>query len=99
MFVANVKEVQEFDKERYVSKLLFDMEKGRGALFCLEPGQEVPAHTAPAHVIFSVVSGQGVVNICDEATTVKEGDLLLCPPDAPHGFKGDDRLVILAFIL
>lgn len=99
MFVGNVHEAVEFDQQRYVSKLLFDTERGRGALFCLEPGQEVPAHTAPAHIIFYVVSGRGVIAIGNEATSVKESDLLLCPPDAPHGFKADERLVILAFIL
>ena len=94
----NLKALIEFDPGRRVVKLLHDSPKLRVVLFCLLDGQEVPPHTAPSEVVFYVFQGRGEITVGGERQAVGAGDILTCPPEAPHGLRGEDNFVVLAVI-
>lgn len=98
MTLVHVSEFKEFDPERYISKLLHDSERIRVVLFCLEPGQEVAAHTSSSEVVFYVLEGNGRIMIGEEEVEAKAGSLITCPPQISHGLRAEDRLVVLAYI-
>jgi len=94
---ARLEELKEFDPRRRVVKIVHDSPQVRLALFCLGPGQEVAAHTAPSQVVFYALEGQGRVTVGTEEAPIQAGDLVFCPPQVPHGIKGGP-LVALAVV-
>lgn len=98
METLDVNEAIKFDPARPTTRALVDSPKVRLVLFCLEGGQEVPAHGADAEVIFYTVQGSGVAMVGDEETRLRPGTIVRCPPGVQHGLKGHDSLVVLATI-
>lgn len=96
--VIELKKYIEFNKERFVSKLVHDSAKARVALFSLEKGQELAPHTSSSEVLFHVLEGEGKVIIGSEEISVKAGQMVFCPSEAPHGLKAEGRFVVLAVI-
>lgn len=96
--IIELKNYIEFKKDRFVSKLVHDSAKARVALFSLEKGQELLPHTSSSEVLFQVLEGQGKVVIGTEEISVKSGQMVFCPSEAPHGLKADERFVVLAVI-
>lgn len=89
----------EFSKEKYVSKILFDCDKVRLVLFCLEKGQEVPPHTVKPQVIMQVISGKGSFTVGNQTHTVKPDSIAVCESMEAHGIKADEQMVVLASII
>ncbi|UWQ19900.1 cupin domain-containing protein [Jannaschia sp. M317] len=60
------------------------------------PGAEVPAHAGPSDYLLYVLSGQGVLTLCDadgvetSRLTYAPGRLIVFPPDAQHGWINGD---------
>ncbi len=96
--VIELKKYIEFNKQRYVSKLVHDSAKARVALFSLEKGQELPNHTSTSEVLFQVLEGKGKAVIGAEEISMKAGQMVFCPAKAPHGLKAEERFVVLAVI-
>ena len=95
----DLKEHVEFSKEKYVSKLLFDSDKVRMVLFCLEKGQEVPPHTVKPQVAMLVISGKGSVTVGGKTYKVKSNSVAICESMESHGIKADEQMVVLASII
>lgn len=95
----NLKDYVEFSKEKYVSKILYDCDKVRMVLFCLEKGQEVHPHTVKPQVIMLVISGEGSLIVGNKTYAVKPDSVVVCESMEAHGIKADDRMVVLASIV
>lgn len=90
---------QEFDSRRVVSKLVHDSERCRVALFCLEPGQQIPPHVTTSEVVFYGVEGKGTILVGKDEVGLEAGSLVVCPPQEPHGIKAaQQRATVLAII-
>ncbi|MBI4295960.1 MAG: cupin domain-containing protein [Chloroflexi bacterium] len=91
-------EFKEFDARRPVSKLLYDSDKCRLVLFCLEPGQEISPHTSTSEVVFYGVDGECTVLVGDDTVSLQQQTIVTCPPNLPHGIKTVTRAVVMAVI-
>lgn len=89
---------QEFDSKRVVSKLLYDSERCRVVLFCLEPGQEVSPHKSSSEVLFYGVTGKGTVLVGADEVGLEPLAFVACPPMLPHGLKAEEKTVVLAIL-
>lgn len=89
----------EFSEEKYVSKILFDSDKVRLVLFCLEKGQEVPPHIVKPQVTMLVFSGKGSFTIGNQTYKVKPDTLAVCESMEAHGIKADEQMVVLTSII
>jgi quercetin dioxygenase-like cupin family protein/heme-degrading monooxygenase HmoA len=63
----------------------------------LEPGREVPVHTADAPVTLQVIRGQGVISVDGQSVRIGAGTLLRIPKGASMGVRNEsaDPLVYL----
>lgn len=98
MEITDIAAAVRFDPARPTTKVLVDAPQARLVLFCLEGGQEIPAHGADAEVIFYTVQGTGVATVAEEEASLHPGVMVRCPPNVQHGLKGKDGLVVLATI-
>jgi quercetin dioxygenase-like cupin family protein len=89
----------EFSKEKYISKILFDSDKVRMVLFCLEKGQEVPAHTVESQVVMVVLTGKGSFIVGNKTHAAKQDSVVICENMEAHGIKADEQMVVLASII
>jgi quercetin dioxygenase-like cupin family protein len=89
---------REFDAGRVVSKLLYDSERCRVVLFCLEPGQGVSPHQSGSEVVFYGVEGKGTVSVGADQSGFEPGTIVVCPPMLPHGIRAEARATVLAVI-
>ena len=98
MLAEQIAKLKEFDARHYVSKLIFDSERMRVALFCLKAGQELPAHTAASEVLFYCVEGEGEAQVGQDWVALSAGSLVDCAPQVAHGLRAKKDLVVLAMI-
>lgn len=98
MQTIDVNEMIKFDPARPVPRTLIDTPQVRILLFCLEAGQELPAHGADSEVAFYTLQGRGVAIVGDQETALRPGVLVRCPPQVPHGLRGEDSLAVMAIV-
>ncbi len=97
MKIININEKIGFIKDDVRKQLLHDSDEARFVLFCLEPGQEIEPHTSSSSVTILVVEGRGKW-LGDRESDFKKGDICFYEPLEPHGFRADERCVLLAAI-
>lgn len=88
----------EFAAENYAAQMVYDSPRVRIVQFCLQPGQCVPPHTAPAEVVFHVLQGRGAIQVGDDEVEAAAGDVVGCAPEVAHGLRATDQLVAIAVI-
>jgi quercetin dioxygenase-like cupin family protein len=94
----NLPALEEFDPERVRVKLLHDSEALRLVLFCLQPGQAIPAHSATSTVVMHLVRGRGRFTVGETEHPATAGTVVVCPPNEAHGMAADEEMVVLATI-
>lgn len=87
-----------FSPARPITQLLHDSPNARLVIFGLEAGQEVHPHVSPSEVYMHVVEGQGDVLVGEVRHPATAGDLFVCGPNVPHGFRAETRMIVLATI-
>jgi len=87
-----------FSPARPVTQLLHDSPNARLVIFGLEAGQEVQPHVSSSEVFMHVVEGQGDVLVGETRHPALAGDLFVCAPHVPHGFRAESRMIVLATI-
>ena len=89
-----------FDASQAVRETISQSGTVRLVLFCLEPGQEIPAHQAAATVVMQAFSGQGALVAGDEVHPARAGDVVIVPPMVPHAMSArEGRFTVLACIV
>ncbi|MFH1491160.1 MAG: cupin domain-containing protein [Pseudomonadota bacterium] len=61
----------------------------------IEAGGLSPNHSHPWEHEFFVLSGEGIGEVDHKEAKVKQGDVILVPPDVQHCFKATDRLKVI----
>ena len=70
-------------------------------LNCFAPGQEHQPHVHRGQdKVYLVLAGEGRFSLGAAESTLREGDLLHCPSEVPHGVinHGSEPLVVLTLI-
>lgn len=98
MQAIDLTQEQHFDPEAKVSKLVFDSEQVRLALFCSEAGQGVEGCQSTSRVSFTILEGEGEFFDGKGRLTAGPGTVVVWEPGDTHGYKALSRLVFLATI-
>ncbi len=88
----------EFDPKRHVAKIIHDSPQSRVVLFCLEPGQELAAHSSTSEVMFFGVQGRCRAIVGEQAIDLRPKTIVFCSPSTPHGLKAITKSVVMAVI-
>jgi quercetin dioxygenase-like cupin family protein len=98
MKAIDLTDQQSFDPEAKVSKLVFDSDQVRLALFCSESGQGVEGCTSTSRVSFTILEGEGEFFDGENLIEAGPGSVVVWEPGETHGYKALSRLVFLATI-
>lgn len=98
MEAVNLLQNPQFLSDRPGKALLFNTEHMRVVVFYLEPGQAIEPHTSTSEVLMQVVSGSGTFIVGKSEVPVTTGSVVVCASEEAHGFKAQERLVVMAVI-
>ena len=95
MHIPNLLGQAEFSDAGPNKKVLYETPELTSILISLKGGQEIPAHTLSSEVIMHVISGEGSFYTGSGTSEVKEGSLVVCGPNEPHGIVAKTNMVVL----
>jgi quercetin dioxygenase-like cupin family protein len=95
MHIPDLASQAEFSDAGPNKKVLYETPELTSILISLKGGQNIPAHTLASEVIMHVVSGEGSFYTGSGTPEVKEGSLVVCGPNEPHGIMAKTDMVVL----
>jgi len=70
-----------------VSKQIIKKPNGNITLFAFDKDESLTEHTSPFEAVVYMVDGEMEIKIGGTPYNVKAGEILVLPPDIPHGLK------------
>jgi quercetin dioxygenase-like cupin family protein len=98
MDITVLKDKISFSKDGPKKELIYDSEKAKAVLFCLEPGQGVGPHAASSEIAMFAIEGKGIFITGQGESKAEKGSLVVCKENEQHGIKAVERFVVLAVI-
>ncbi|HVO72482.1 MAG TPA: cupin domain-containing protein [Ignavibacteriaceae bacterium] len=80
-----LKDEVDFQDGTIVSKQIIKKPNGNITLFALDKDESLTEHTSPFYAIVYIVEGEMEIKIGGNPFKVKEGELLVMPPNIQHG--------------
>ena len=72
-----------------------DKPTGTLTLFAFDNGQGLSEHTAPYDAMVYIIDGVAEVTIFGKPLTVKQGEMVIMPANAPHALKAPQRFKMM----
>ncbi|MFZ6032651.1 MULTISPECIES: cupin domain-containing protein [unclassified Melioribacter] len=82
-----------------VSKQILKKTSGNITLFAFDKEESLTEHTSPYEAVAYVVEGEMEITIGGKVNNVKTGELIIMPPNIPHGLKAIDRSKLLLIMI
>lgn len=70
-----------------VSKQVIKKPNGNITLFAFDKDESLTEHTSPYEAVVYMVDGEMEIKIGGNPYIVKAGEIIVMPPDVPHGLK------------
>lgn len=70
-----------------VSKQIIKKPNGNITLFAFDKDESLTEHTSPYEAVVYMVDGEMEIKIGGNPYNVKAGEIIIMPPDVPHGLK------------
>jgi quercetin dioxygenase-like cupin family protein len=70
-----------------VSKQILKKQNGNITLFAFDKDESLTEHTSPYEAVVYMVDGEMEIKIGGNPYNVKAGEILVMPPNVPHGLK------------
>ncbi len=80
------------------SRTLVQNEGGSLTLFAFAAGEALSAHTTPADALVYVLDGAASVEIDGKGATVRRGEAVVMPANAPHAITAHEDFKMLLFV-
>jgi quercetin dioxygenase-like cupin family protein len=70
-----------------VSKQIIKKPNGNITLFAFDKDESLTEHTSPYEAVVYMVDGEMEIKIGGNPYNVQAGEIIIMPPDVPHGLK------------
>ena len=78
-----------------VSKQILKKPNGNITLFAFDKDESLTEHSSPFEAVVYMVDGEMEIRIGGNPYNVKAGEILVMPPDVPHGLKAQVKSKML----
>lgn len=78
-----------------VSRQIFKKANGNVTLFAFDKNESLTEHTSPYEALVQILEGKMVVTIGGLPQEVGEGEIILLPPNIPHGLTATEKTIML----
>ena len=77
----------EYQKGSIVSRQIIKKANGNITLFAFEKDESLTEHASPYEAVVYMVDGEMEITIGGKPYNVKAGEIIVMPPNVPHGLK------------
>jgi len=85
----------EYQNKSIVSKQIIKKPNGNITLFAFDKDESLTEHTSPYEAVVYMVDGEMEIKIGGNPFSVKVGEILVMPPNVPHGLKASVKSKML----
>ncbi|WP_407930651.1 cupin domain-containing protein [Ignavibacterium album] len=78
-----------------VSRQIIKKPNGNITLFAFDKNESLTEHTSPFEALVQIVKGRMTITIGGNPFQVEEGEIILLPPDIPHGLVALESTIML----
>ncbi|HSR16574.1 MAG TPA: cupin domain-containing protein [Ignavibacteriaceae bacterium] len=82
---SSPKEEIKYQDGTIISKQILKKPNGNITLFAFDKDESLTEHTSPFEAVVYMVDGEMEIKIGGNPYKVKEGELIIMPPNIPHG--------------
>jgi len=82
-----------------VSKQIIKKPNGNITLFAFDKDESLTEHTSTFEAVVYMVDGEMEITVGGNPYNVKAGEILVMPPDVPHGLKATMKSKILLMMI
>ncbi len=82
-----------------VSKQILKKPSGNITLFAFDKDESLSEHTSPFEAVVYMVDGEMQITIGGKPYQVKAGEMLVMPPNIPHGLKATVKSKMLLIMI
>ena len=90
-----LREAVSYQDGSIVSRHILKKPNGNITLFAFDKEQSLTEHTSPFEAVVNIVEGEMEIKIGGEPHTVKEGEIIVLPPNVPHGLIAQQKTKML----
>jgi quercetin dioxygenase-like cupin family protein len=76
-----------YQSRSIVSKQILKNPNGNITLFAFDKDESLTEHTSPYEAVVYIVDGEMEIKIGGNPYNVKSGEIIVMPPNIPHGLK------------
>jgi quercetin dioxygenase-like cupin family protein len=92
---ALLKEEVKYQENTIVSRQIIKKPNGNITLFAFDKGESLTEHTSPFEAVVYMVDGEMEIRIGGNPCNVKEGEIIVMPPDVPHALTAVEKSKML----
>ena len=85
-----INEVQ-YQSNSIVSKQIIKKTNGNITLFAFDKDEALTEHTSPYEAVVYMIDGNMEIRIGGNSYNVKAGEIIVMPPNVPHGLKATQK--------
>lgn len=85
--VSKLSDEIQYQDSGIVSKQIIKKDNGNITLFAFDKDESLTEHTSPYEAVVYMVDGEMEISIGGKPHNVKAGELIIMPPNVPHGLK------------
>lgn len=82
-----------------VSRQIIKKPNGNVTLFAFDKDESLTEHTSPYEALVQIVEGRMTITIGGNPYNVEEGELILLPPNIPHGLVALEKTKMLLIMI
>ena len=80
-----LKDEIDYQEGSVVSKQVIKKPNGNITLFAFDKDESLTEHTSPYEAVVYIVDGEMEIKVGGVPYNIKEGEIILLPPNVPHG--------------
>jgi quercetin dioxygenase-like cupin family protein len=89
--VLSLKDLVEYQDGTVASKMIVNRSSGSITLFSFDENEELSEHTSPFDAVVTILDGECEIWLSGETFSMKEGDTIIFPANAPHALSAVTR--------
>ena len=93
--IGEARERARFSRDRFVTVILLENPCVRVLLATLEPGQEIPPHSASVHLMVAAADGVGEPLVGDRVSSLRAGTVAVVPAGQMRGIRARSTRFVL----
>ena len=89
--VLHLKDLVSYNEGSVASRMIISRKSGNITLFSFDENEGLSEHTAPFDAVVTILEGECEVWVSGETFTMKEGDTIIFPANAPHALSASTK--------